>query len=389
MLPSKVPLPHLYRILDGFLRPLASRNWSLTRLDSAALHQAAVRRTGLDDFGDTYYQGGLDALLDSVAQDAAMHAYGRFVFRIMLLNYLSQRLYFEDAQKKKKDSFLCELNPPIIITGLPRSGTTFMHRLLSAHSELMGIPYWQLFRPFPTSCSVDLRKWQAVCELNLLRPALQGLGAKHLLRACEPEEDIWLTGLTFHSPVYWILAPVARYVRWFLDVDRTKAYKEYALLLHWFQSMAPSKTLVMKAPDHMPDLEKLLSILPNARVIQLQRDPETCVLSLSSLLYSTHRLFTHEFKPKRIYEVNRSLISYYLEENSYFYQDRDPQNNITDVDYETFIADPIGVFNHLSALLGMEQGGQKQEYFEVIRKGEKRIKNNPHRYTAEQFGVKN
>jgi len=387
MLPSHVPLPHLYQLLDCLLRPLASWNWSLTRLDSAALHQAAIRKTGLNDFGDTFYRNGLNVLLDSVERDAGMHAYGRLVFHIMLVNYLSQRLYVVDAQKKQKDAFRTALNPPIIITGLPRSGTTFMHRLLSAHPRLMGIPYWRLFRPFPATRRLDLRKWQAWCELNLLRPVLSGLDVKHTLRAREPEEDLWLMGLTFHSPVFWILAPVAGYMRWFLDVDRTKAYEEYALLLHWFQSLAPSKTLVMKAPDHMPDLDKLLSFVPNAHVVQLHRYSKTCALSLSSLLYSTHRLFTCELHPQRIYDINRMLIEHYQEGNLRARRVSNVRQAIFDIDYEEAIADPVATIRRLSTHPGFEWLGWDEDFLKAVHNDRKLRRKPSHHYSAGKFGV--
>jgi len=328
----------------------------------------------LADFGDTYYQSGLKAVLQSIDEDAAMHMYGRFIMRILLLNYLSQRLRFVEAQKRKPEHFETALNPPWVITGLPRSGTTFLHRLLSTSEGVCGLPFWQLFRPFPRTKGPDLRCQLAWLELNILRPLYPDMDVKHLLRADVPEEDIWLMGFTFHSPVFWILAPVSGYMHWLCQADRRQAYHEYGLLLRWFQAVHPEKTLVMKAPDHMLDLTLLLEAVPNARIIQLHRSPATCALSLSSLLYSAHGLFTENRRPKRLYQVNEDLVAAYLRKSQQARMDDTLCQSIVDLDYADFVKDPVGVAEKIT---GLQLGGYQ----------DRRSEHQKHHYSREDFGV--
>jgi len=383
MLPSRVALPFLYRALDFGLGQAGRLGVkSLTRLDWGSLHTAAIRSAGLSDFGNPYYEEGLNALLESVRQDAGMHAYGRFVYRILLINYLKQRLLFVDALKRKPAAFQTELNPPIIITGLPRSGTTFMHRLLSGVPGYLGIPYWRLFRPFPLRKGPDLRRTLAWVELNLLRPALPRMDVKHVLRSEEPEEDLWLTGLTFYSPVFWILAPVTGYLCWFLESDRTMAYAEHALLLRWFQAAEPDKTLVMKAPDHMPDLDKLLAAVPNARVIRLQRDHETCALSLSSLLYTSHALMTADLEPQRLLAANQALIAHYLDRGDPVHSQSLP---LMDVAYSTFVSDPLGVTQSIYEFFRVDWTGDVEGAIRKAINGRPSKRQGNHHYKAADY----
>jgi hypothetical protein len=348
--------------------------WPLTDLSFDGLHSAVASTSGLKDFGDTYYQTGLKVLLQSIDQNAAMHTYGRFIMRILLLNYLNQRLHFVETLKKKPASFETTLNPPWVITGLPRSGTTFLHRLLSTAEGVCGVPYWQLFRPFPRTKAPDLRRWVAWLELNILRPLYPDMDVKHLLRADVPEEDIWLMGLTFHSPVFWILAPVSGYMQWLCQADRRQAYHDYGLLLRWYQAAQPEKTLVMKAPDHLLDLDLLLEAVPNARVIQLNRDPATCALSLSSLLYSAHGLFTENRRPGRLHQVNQELVAAYLRKSQRARTNQTLNQSIVDLDYATFVQNPVGTVGEITGL-------------QVSSYQDQRSKHKKHHYKPEDFGT--
>ncbi len=374
MLPSFKSLPPLFQFLQVGVSLTAKLGWPLTDLSYNGLHAAASRATGLADFGDPYYRIGLKALLESIDQDAAMHTYGRFIFRIILLNYLSQRLRFVQAQKRHPERFQTSLNPPVVITGLPRSGTTFLHRLLATTDSTWGVPYWRLFRPFPGDSGMDIRRPLAWGELNILRPLYPDMDKKHLLRSGVPEEDIWLMGLTFHSPVFWILAPVSGYVQWLCQADRQQCYHEYGLLLRWLQAAHPEKTLVMKAPDHMLDLDLLLKAVPNARVIQLNRDPETCTLSLSSLLYSAHGLFTENRRPQRLYRTNQALTDAYLESCQRAKDIPAVRQAVQDWDYAAFVADPVGMVQR--------KLGLTVNYYQ-----DKRSKHHKHDYSRADFGA--
>ncbi len=341
MLPSHKRLPFPYRIFN-ILGDQAER-WGLhyTDLDIDRLHKAAMRVTGLSDFGDPYYLSGLEELIESFHNDVHSHFYGRLVMRFMLDNYLRQRLLFIDTQKRNPEKFQTELVPPLIVTGLPRSGTTFLHRLLSADPQNYGVPFWQLYRPFTALGKLDFRKMDAWLELNILQPMLPKMDVKHVIRPNAPEETIWMMGLTFQSILFWVMAPVTGYLNWLMTADWDPYYQEYGLLVHALQAAAPGKRLVLKMPEHMPHLDLLLKAIPNAQIIQLHRDPETCALSLSSLLYSAHWLFTEELHPSRILEENTMLIDYYLKGNEKVRQDQAINQAVVDVAFGDFIDNPV------------------------------------------------
>ena len=100
----------------------------LTRLNEDSLCTAAMKDTGLSDFGDPYFREGLRELLESCRQDANLHAIGRLVVRDMITTFLIQRLKMVEARKQEPEIFNLPLAPPLIVTGMARSGTTFLHK---------------------------------------------------------------------------------------------------------------------------------------------------------------------------------------------------------------------------------------------------------------------
>ncbi len=122
---SALPLPH--KAVNALGRLLVAARLQSTRLDEEAVCAAATKQTGLDDFGDPYYRQGLLQLLESAEKDANLHPLGRLMDHDIITNYLVQRLRMVETRKKTPDIFHEPLPAPLIIVGLARSGTTFLH----------------------------------------------------------------------------------------------------------------------------------------------------------------------------------------------------------------------------------------------------------------------
>lgn len=387
MLPSHVPLPLPYRLLDQAAQIAVRAGVRFTRLSISELEDAACRRTDLTDFGNPYYREGLSILLESIQLESQMHTYGKAVMRIILINYLSQRLLFTQSRKQQAAIYRSPAPNPLIITGLHRSGTTFLHHLLSADPRSIGIPFWQMFRPFKTSTFLDLRRTMNWIELSLLRPLFSGLDQKHPLRPFEPEEDIWMMGLTFHSIVFWIIAPVYGYTRWLINNDRRQAYLEYGLLVRWLQAQYPDRQLILKAPDHLGNLDLLLEAVPNANIIQLQRDPETCTLSLSSLLYSSHKLFTSELNPALIHDINQLLTKSALEMSEGIHERLgNKATSWISLPLNQLAEDPLTTLRDIYHTLNWPWCDRLEEKFTHQIEAENRHRK-AHTYSRAQFGV--
>jgi hypothetical protein len=387
MLPAQIHLPRAYRVLNSLGSQLDKLGIPLAQMDIKTLCQVAESETGFDDFGDSYYREGLEILLQSIEKDANLHSVGKFGIRSIILNYLTQRLLFIEAQKQTPHVFRKNLIPPFIILGIPRSGTTYLQRMIAADPNNSGIPFWRLFRPFPTPNKIDLRESRARWELKFRRPIIPEMDSKHFTREDQAEECVWMLGLTFHSIAFWAIAPVSSYAEWIFSQDRTKYYQEYSLLLKAQQQVVPTKKLVLKAPDHTPNLNTLLSVVPNAKIIQLHRDPPTCLSSLNSMFYSTHSTVSNEINPKRLAEVNKKMFTHYLKSNRKIRDEMAVNSNLlVDVQYSQLIEDPIRTVRKIYSHFDMTWTNEYEEILKIYISQHPKDRHGKHHYNPEQFG---
>jgi len=254
---QKPDLPLSLKVVSVLAKLMSVLDLPPTRLNEDSLCTAAMKDTGLSDFGDPYFREGLQELLRSCQQDADLHPIGRMVARDMITNFLIQRLKLVETRKQEPRIFSQPLVPPLIVTGMARSGTTFIHNLLAGDPDNRAIPQWKLMRPFPEQDAnpnqPDPRIARMESGLKFRQPMLPGLDSKHALRADSPEECIIPLGLTFNTLLFPTLFPVRGYIEWYLgNADSSPKYQEYRWILQVFQSEAQAQRLTMKAPAHMP-----------------------------------------------------------------------------------------------------------------------------------------
>ena len=266
----------------------------------------AARQTGLDDFGDPYFRDGLDVLLSSLARDVNLTFIGRMMLRRAILTALDQRLRLVDLGKREPERLREAIPPPLIVTGLPRSGTTYFHRLLAEDPRLYAPPLWHMLAPVlpKGAAGPRLHRMRLKAELAVFNRLAPSLDSKHVTRADEPEECIFLTAPSFRSPAYWSMTPVTSYLEWYAECDRRQKYVEWAEALRLLQEQAPGRRLLLKAPDHLGALADLLAVVPDATIAVCLRDPASAVPSLDSLLMTVHAVTARNLDPCRMSAVN-------------------------------------------------------------------------------------
>ncbi len=241
------------------------------------------------------------------------------------------------------------------MTGLPRSGTTLLHRMLAADPAHYGPPYWELVRPLPLPGRPDHRRGYAAFTLGLRRYLDSDLDRKHFVAVDAPEEDLFTLGATFETWYYWIAAPVYGYLDWYTGQDHQAKYLQYRDWLQVLQFTHPGRRLVLKSPEHIGGLSALREVLPEAHVIQLHRDPGTSFASFVSLTRTTQRIFTGHIDPVRSARASLALLASELRRNLAA-RDHDP-GSVLDVRYEDLVADPAAAARGIYRRAGLEWTG--------------------------------
>jgi hypothetical protein len=255
---------------------------------SNALHAAARRQTGLTDFGATEaYQPGLDTLLRAIDTDGVrFDAGGADRIFAMIADTLAARLHAEAGWRARPDCGDYPIRRPLVITGIPRTGTTALHRLLILDPGFQGLQRWLSLHPMPRP---PRDRWAAIPEFRDDRGAAPELAAIHHMAAAEVDECIHLLRQDFCNNFWGASLPVPSYDRWWALQDEGPSYRRAYRLLQLIAADEPGTPWLLKNPGHIGALDPLTATMPDAIIVQTHRDPLAAIASLASLMAKLHR----------------------------------------------------------------------------------------------------
>lgn len=356
------------------------------RLDRDLFENTAIAATGLDDFGKEYYGAGLDILLTSLRREAELTFLGSIMNQRAIVLALKQRLLLEDLRKRDPDFLKREILPPIIVTGLPRTGTTLVHRLLAEDPASRAPLLRELVTPIgPASrltTFIDNTRFRI--ELATLRFQTSGLDAMHMSRIDEPEECMFAMSLSFRSMLFWTLAPAYSYMEWYKDALRAKKYRDYRDILRLLQARAPERRLVLKAPEHLGSLAALLRAVPEALVVVCHRHTPDAVTSFNSLIHALHQSVSTSPDPRKVAEIN--LGCFEAETRRYVEARAAWGDRILEIDYDRLVADPLSVAAAIYDRAGLALTPDLARKFQAFIAANPKDKYGRHRYTPSDFG---
>ena len=251
------------------------------------LHASASRLTGLSDFGPDDYTDGLAVLLESYERDAALTPAGAKAARSMIRGALMARLLSEAGWQAYPECASVPVRRPVFVTGLPRTGTTALHRLLVADPAHQGLELWLAEAPRPRPPRADwagdpvFQYIAAACARHhVAHPEFMEV---HYVAADQVEECWQLLRQSMRSVSFECLAHLPGYSAWLRAADWTAAYRRHRRNLQLIGLNDPGRRWVLKNPSHLFALDALLAVYPDALVIQTHRDPRAAIASVCSL----------------------------------------------------------------------------------------------------------
>ncbi|WHU47885.1 sulfotransferase [Gordonia sp. L191] len=355
------------------------------------LHESAMRATGLDDFGDDGYREALAILLTSYAEEAGLTELGSKMFRFFLKGALVARLLSEASWKANPGYVDVPITRPIFVTGLPRTGTTALHRLLTADPAHQGLEMWLCDVPQPRPPRETWSDNPVFTQINagfaqhhVENPEFLGL---HYMDAAEVEECWQLLRQSMMSISYESLAYLPTYSRWLAGQDWTPAYARHKRNLALIGSNDPEKRWVLKNPSHLFALDALMATYPDALVIQTHRAPETIIASMCSLAEHATAGWSTTFVGERIGASQLELWSRGLREFSSARQRYDPAQFV-DVEFGELRADPFGVVDRVYAALGASVSDEARAAMRVLDEESRSGARAPrHSYQLSDYGL--
>src|SRR5215831_7460321 len=308
------------------------------------LHASATRVTGLADFGSDDYRDGLAVLLESYARDAGLTPLGRKVKRSFLRGALVARLLSEAAWQSWPQYAAVAIERPIFVTGLPRTGTTALHRLLAADPAHQGLEMWLTQAPGPRppretwADNPVFQQIQAGYERHHAEhPEFMGV---HYMAADQVEECWQLLRQSLRSVSYECLAHLPAYSLWLRGQNWTGAYRRHRRNLQLIGLPDRGRRWVLKNPSHLFAADALFAVYPDALVIQTHRAPRTAIASVCSLAAQASAGWSTTFAGPVIGQDQLELWARGLEQFSAVRSRHDPAR-FCDVAYDEFVADPV------------------------------------------------
>lgn len=351
------------------------------------LEAASQAETGLSDFGPDSYREPLTRLCASINEDADLNPYGRLLMAGAIRNHLGNRLLLQRERAQNPERLATELVPPIIVTGLPRTGTTFLHRLLAADPAHSSLPFWQLNRPIPRdeNDTRDNRITDADTMLGVRRAVTPELDGTHMIRAESPEECMFMVAATGYSRLWWNFAPVYSFLHWYARADKSDKYREYRELMGYLQSDMPGQRLVLKAPDHNDGISELLDTIPEAKVIITHRDLVEQIGSILSLGRTTRKLAVNQLdsekEAKAVIDLTDVSLAKMAEARA-----RHP-GKILDVKYTDMMADPLAVVERIYGFCGLDLPQSRRTAIAEHHANNPKGKHGAHDYSLAEFGL--
>lgn len=382
--------------------PLRTVNWlgqpwarSLIGLDMTELMNTARRQAGLDDFGpDSSFLEPLRTLLFCLDKEADLSFLGRIGARRFILQQLQNRLLIEGVIRRHPEILAEKIERPIIIAGLPRTGTTHLHSLLSQDQNLQYLAYYELLEPVLSAREQTsgngqdpriARCRQSLETLDWMMPYFQRM---HELSVEGCHEEINIFTIHFSSMLFENMYRCPTYRDWYRQADHRPAYDFLKRVLQMFQWQRRSQgqRWVLKSPQHLETLDALIDTFPDARIVQTHRDPVR--ITASTLVMDTYgkRMATREVDLR----INGRYWSRRVEDLLYGAMEgrrKLPQEQVTDVIFPEFIKDQIGTVERLYRFFELPFTEQARQAMAAFIAANPKGRHGTVDYVLEDFGI--
>jgi hypothetical protein len=357
-------------------------------LDADSLHRAAHRRAGTTDYGPWNFAEPLDRLLKSYRDEAALTTLGRITVRELIVSLLENLLRMEAERAASTRVEEQRIVAPVFIVGLPRTGTTHLHGLISEDAANRTPLTWEVMYPAASRSAADVAHARSQTDARLgwadrLAPEFMSI---HPIAADLPQECIAITAQVFMSIQFHTTHNVPSYQDWLEQASQRLAFDFHHRFLQHQQAKCQGTRWVLKAPGHLFALDGLLERYPDARIIHTHRDPLRVMASMASHATVLRRAFSDDADPRKVAADWADRWARALEK-FLAVRDRASPSQFLDVNFESIEKDPLGtverVYDFLHWPLEAEARAKMQRFLAANPKN----KHGVHSYTLEQFGL--
>ena len=349
----------------------------------------AEAATGLSDWAGREFIEGLTVLRDSVIEESQTGKAGLKSFDAMATSILVKRLKVIDDRKRHPEIPREEIRSPLIVVGLPRTGTTVLHALLAQAPNARSPLDWEIDEPSPPprqdSHASDPRIARRKAVVDVIGPPMR---TYHIMDAQLPDECDMLLQYAFQTFRLNANFYTPRYMEWLLQADTRPGYDFHRQMLQHLGAFTDADQWVLKSPTHIFWLDTLLATYPDARIVFTHRDPAQVIPSTASFYCFVRRNAGGMAEPRAVGREQFELWSTGIR-RAMQYRRENPhkEQQFFDVQYSELNSDPVSVardiYRHFAMPFDDATGRAMQRFMAEHQQG----KHGMHKYSLQEFGL--
>jgi hypothetical protein len=364
----------------------------MLQLDPDALLQAASEQTGLDDFGDPWFREPFGVLVEALRTEAGLSPPGVVSAWVQLSQLLKNRLLIQDLLARHPEIGQVAIQRPIVIAGLPRTGTTHLHNLMAADPALRYLPYWESLEPVlpeaeqPAEGQPDPRLPRTGQALEVLDEVMPYFKRMHEMTVEHAHEEIQLLAIAGSTMLFETTAPMPSWRDWYKSHDQTPAYRYLKTVLQVLQWLRGGTRWVLKSPQHLEQFRPLMATFPDATFVVTHRDPVSVTASMTTMITYTARMARDTVDPiamgrywsARVEDLLRACVD-----------DRSvlPDQQSIDIRFHEFMADDIATVGRIYELAGQPMDASSRAAMDAFMADHPRGRHGRVLYDLADFGL--
>jgi hypothetical protein len=360
-------------------------------MSSAEELMAAARgATGLADFGEDSFRDGLEKLTASLQTEASLSEAGHASSRSRVIGLLSNRLRIEDWIRQHPEVESEEVVAPIVVLGLPRTGSTALASLLTKDPGTRYLRTWESAIPLPPP---ETATQHDDPRIGLVQGGIDAMNEEHPqwramydASATGSTESQDLLGMAFAAWQFGGDYFIPSYEAWLAECDMESAYRWHERVLKMLQSRCAPNRWMLHSPVHTLGLEGLHRVHPDARFIVTHRDPAKVLGSVCSLIGFRRSLFSEHGDARRLGEQQVEIWVLAMQRAIEF-RARHEDACFADLYFKDLLTDPIAAIERSYASLGVEFTAAARDAMADRAVSHPRGRHGEHRYGLEEFGL--
>lgn len=361
----------------------------MTKLVADDLMDRAAKSCGLSDYGDLPFREGLEVQLWAMEHESQLPPERLNALTDGIVNLLTKRLKLVDDRKKHPQIEDEVIKAPLIILGLPRTGSTHLHALMATRPNARAPLMWEMNVPSPPP---DRETFYSDPRIKMVqsaiesRPDAEEMMKIHPTEATRPEQCIGLIDWSFVNFSVAASGRMPSYFEWFLNADHRAAYEHHHRMMQHLQWKVPGEW-VLKYPKHVFSLYALLETYPDARIIWTHRDPAKVLASVCNFVGSIRKSLDPQFNAQRFGREWVAIEEMGLSRAMNVRHQLNDEKRFYDVHFQDLMSDPVKTVTGIYKYFDIPVDSETEANIANYQSENPKDKHGKHEYTPETYGL--